>query len=244
MMMEMSYIPKEKELFHIHTFRCGHAENVSDEEYVKAAVKLGASRIVFTDHAPFPGNPFGNRMSYEELPEYVETINNLKEKYHGAIEILCGLEIEYLPSFLDYYIKLKNTPGIDLLIVGQHFYEHEPGRYSFYDIDKTYEFEGQCTAMAQAISTGIFDVIAHPDRSFRASDTLGPRETKAAFKIIEALSECENKPCLEINIASKLAGRYFKEDFWNMVPADVTIVNGIDAHSVNEMINGWHILYD
>ena len=45
---------REKDIFHVHTFRCGHAENVSDEEYIKKAISLGASGIWFTDHAPFP----------------------------------------------------------------------------------------------------------------------------------------------------------------------------------------------
>jgi histidinol-phosphatase (PHP family) len=53
----------------VHTYRCGHAENVSDEEYIKKAISLGASGIWFTDHAPFPGDPFGNRMKYSELDE-------------------------------------------------------------------------------------------------------------------------------------------------------------------------------
>ena len=58
-----------KEIFHVHTFRCGHAGNDQDVEYVKKAVALGAKRIVFTDHCPFPGNPFKSRMEIEQLPE-------------------------------------------------------------------------------------------------------------------------------------------------------------------------------
>lgn len=38
-----------------------------DREYVEIAIALGATRIIFTDHAPFPGNPLGNRMPYEQL---------------------------------------------------------------------------------------------------------------------------------------------------------------------------------
>ena len=52
----------ERYLFHVHTFRCKHAEMVPDEEYIKKSIDLGATDIWFTDHAPFPGNPFGGRM--------------------------------------------------------------------------------------------------------------------------------------------------------------------------------------
>ena len=51
-----------KTAFHVHTYRCGHAENISDETYVKKAIELGVKSIWFTDHAPFPDNPFGARM--------------------------------------------------------------------------------------------------------------------------------------------------------------------------------------
>ena len=81
------YKPAEKEVFHVHTYRCKHASNEDDEAYVKAAVDLGAKRIVFTDHAPFPGNPFGHRMQYEELSEYISSLLILKDKYAAIIEI-------------------------------------------------------------------------------------------------------------------------------------------------------------
>ena len=93
------YKPAEKEVFHVHTYRCKHASDEDDEAYVRAAVDLGAKRIVFTDHAPFPGNPFGHRMQYEELSEYISSLLILKDKYAAIIEIMVGLEIEYFPSF-------------------------------------------------------------------------------------------------------------------------------------------------
>ena len=101
--MEEKYTPLPGEAFHIHTKRCGHASG-EDREYIEKAIELGAPRIVFTDHAPFPGNPFRNRMIVEELPEYMETFRRLKEEYAGKIEIMIGLECEYLPGFHSYYI--------------------------------------------------------------------------------------------------------------------------------------------
>ncbi len=75
------YRPIDNEVFHVHTKRCGHAGNFEDREYVEMAIALGANRIVFTDHAPFPGDPLGNRMPYEQLPEYIGAINHLREEY-------------------------------------------------------------------------------------------------------------------------------------------------------------------
>ena len=70
-----TYHPIKDEIFHVHTFRCGHAEAVPDRKYVEKAIELGAPRIVFTDHAPFPGNSFCNRMDYEDLPEYIQYLS-------------------------------------------------------------------------------------------------------------------------------------------------------------------------
>ena len=76
-----------KEIFHVHTYRCKHASDESDEKLIQCAISLGAEKIVFTDHVPFPENLFRNRMEIEEIGEYLETLSALKEKYQNQIEI-------------------------------------------------------------------------------------------------------------------------------------------------------------
>ena len=63
------------EAFHIHTVRCGHASADPAETYVQAACRLGWKRITFTDHGPFPGNPFSGRMRIEELDDYEKAVS-------------------------------------------------------------------------------------------------------------------------------------------------------------------------
>ena len=111
-------------IFHVHTYRCGHAEVIPDEAYVKKAIELGAAEIWFTDHAPFPGNPFGSRMAYDQLEEYLTTLYNLKQKYTD-IDIHIGLETEYFPHFDNegYYKHLRSVPEIEMLLLGQHMAE-------------------------------------------------------------------------------------------------------------------------
>ena len=67
-----------QEIFHVHTYRCRHASDESDEKLIQCAISLGAKKIVFTDHVPFPENPFRNRMEIEEIGEYLETLSALK----------------------------------------------------------------------------------------------------------------------------------------------------------------------
>ena len=72
------YQPIENEIFHVHTWRCKHASEEQNYKYVEKAIDLGANRIVFTDHCPFPGNPFRSRMDMEQLPEYMSSLLHLK----------------------------------------------------------------------------------------------------------------------------------------------------------------------
>ncbi len=238
-----NYKPLDKEIFHVHTNRCKHASDETDVDYVEKAICLGAERIVFTDHVPFPGNPFPCRMDYSELPEYLSSINELKSVYNGKIEILCGLEVEYLPDYLGYFKELKASEKLDLMIIGQHFFQHSPGCYSLCDTDKTFEYLGQCEAMAQGIESGLFDVVAHPDRSFRKTKVFGVNENKAAALVVNAALNCSDfKPFFEKNLSSIMYYDMYREDFWKLVPESINIIAGYDAHSTNTLEEGWEYI--
>ena len=230
------YIPNENEIFHVHTFRCGHAGNDQDVEYVKKAVALGAKRIVFTDHCPFPGNPFKSRMEIEQLPEYISSLSSLKKEYESQIDIRIGLEAEYLPSFHDYYSELIHTKGMDLLILGQHLFEHENGSWSFMDEDNSNEYVGLCSAVIEGIKTGYFDVVAHPDRSFRRCKEWNPDMESFSAEIIKEARL--HNVLLEQNYSSMKHKGYYWKQFWNQDAVDNSIY-GYDAHSVEKMEKIW-----
>ena len=231
----MNSITKYSGIFHVHTYRCGHAENVSDEEYIKKAMQLSAKDIWFTDHSPFPGDPFGNRMKYGQLDEYISTLSSLKSKYKDIINVHIGLEIEYFPSFEEYYKNLLSDERIELLLLGQHIYELSEGTYNFSlprEEKEEYEMEGITDAMVRGMETGYFSVCAHPDRVFRYRKTWGDSERKCAEKIIRAAYR--NDVILEKNIALQREGLY-REEFWHMTDHTKPVVIGVDAHSVNEV---------
>lgn len=220
-------------IFHVHTYRCGHAEEVPDEAYINKSIEKGAKKITFTDHAPFPGDPFGNRMRFSELSEYISTLKSLKNAYREQIEVCIGLEIEYLPSYLSYYEKLRGNEDIDVLMIGQHFYEVEPGIYSFSSTDKKKEYIGLCQAIVQGINTRLFDVVAHPDRSFRRCNLFGGNEKKSAQDIIEAAAACDVR--LEQNFSSIRRKNQYREEFWKMLNKRSKTIYGYDAHWIKEL---------
>lgn len=233
----MAYCSIDGEAFHVHTRRCRHAGEEFDREYIEKAIEMGARRIVFTDHAPFEGDYFDKRMRYEELPEYVATIRQLGQEYKDRIQVLLGLEIEYLPSYREYYEKLKKSGTYDVLVLGQHFYEHERGDYSFDDEDPSMEYVGLCDAMVQGIETGFFDVVAHPDRAFKRRTEWDDDMERASLELIEAAYRCG--VYLEMNYSSMQRPYRYWQEFWNLVPKDAAILYGLDAHSTERLAKGW-----
>ena len=177
-----------KYIFHIHTYRCGHASSESDEAYVKKAIELGAESITFTDHTPFPGDTFTGRMKYCQLDEYLLSLSDLKQKYAGAIDVHIGLEVEYMPSFRDYYKELKENGNIELMILGQHHYEISKGIYSFMEKPEQ-EYVGLVEAMLEGLDMGVFDVVAHPDRAFKKETVWSERMSIYSRKLIEAAGD-------------------------------------------------------
>lgn len=229
----------DKDLFHVHTWRCHHAfKGISDEDVVKRAIEIGAESIYFTDHAPFPGNPFGNRMKYEQLDEYLWTLDNLRRKYKSDIKIYVGLEIEYFPKYdrLGYYYELIGRPGIDFLMLGQHMAEDPIGRYTFSWDEQAldlYGFRTLADAEIRGIDTGYFRVCAHPDRVFRRCKTWYRDMDILSEQIAKAAEEHE--VILEHNISSAVKGQY-RQKFWGHVPDDVDTIIGLDAHQMDELI--------
>ena len=230
--------------FHIHTFRCKHAGDEDDEMYIKKAINLGAKGIVFTDHAPFPGNPFGGRMDYEQLPEYISTFGKLKERYEGRIDVQIGLEIEYLPSFKDYYFELADIRELEWLILGQHMYEHKRGLYSFCDkkeVRDQSEHIGLCEAMIEGMNTGLFKVVAHPDRAFRRKKEWDSSLEHISRRLID--TAISTGTILEKNVSSLRRKHQYRPEFWRLLddmltgePAKKAFwIYGLDAHSTKEL---------
>lgn len=220
--------------FHVHTYRCQHAEDVPDEIYILKAIEHGADSITFTDHAPFPNDPFHNRMRFSELPEYVSTLHNLKEKYKNTIEIKIGLEIEFLPSFIDYYKELRLSGSFDILMLGQHFYEKAPGIFSFNFLEiKDLAYRGLLNAAISGIETGLFDVVAHPDRAFRKREFWDDKCTMLSKKLIDCARQ--NNVILEQNFSSMQYKNYYWQEFWDLVPPENQIIQGIDAHNIEDL---------
>ena len=206
----------ERYLFHVHTFRCGHAEMISDEEYIQKATD-----IWFTDYAPFPGNPFGGRMKCEELLEYISTLKGLKKQYQRQIKIHIGLEIEYFSGYdqSGYYKELSSNPDLEILLLGQHMAEDPEDRKHYtFEWPKARLLEDEYTALGDAMITGMktgcFKIVAHPDRIFRRQKIWTLEMEAVAVRVIDAAVQ-SGLPLEKICSSMRHKHHYWKE-FWEI----------------------------
>lgn len=153
---------------HTHTYRCHHASG-KDEEYVIKAIQNGYSTIGFSDHAPylFPNGYVSSfRMLPSEAEGYAKSINSLKEKYKGKIDIKLGFELEYYPALFEKEIEFLKTFNYDYLILGQHYVDNEYEDYAIYSDSPTKSPAVLDKYISQVIlgaKSGYYTYVAHPD---------------------------------------------------------------------------------
>lgn len=220
--------------YHTHTARCKHATG-TDEEYVVAAIEAGIKTLGFSDHAPFnfpSGFDSYYKMTREQLPDYIASLRELREKYRGKIDIKIGLETEYYPDVFDGSLEFWHSCGIEYLIIGQHFIGEEYG-------DDTHRIGSPSTrehlklyvdTLIAATKTGKISYIAHPDMiNYTDSDEeLYDSETR---RLIEAAISF-GVP-LEFNLLGFFEERrYPSEGFWKIAAEyKPRVVIGADAHT-------------
>lgn len=221
---------------HTHTTRCRHARD-PEEAYVLTARENGIRRLGFSDHTPywFEGDYYSHfRMYPQQLPDYVDTVLNLREAYKDTVDIRLGLEAEYYPAyFSELLARLRDTP-VEYLLLGQHFVGNEIGdHYSGRATASEEILRRYCEQTAEAMHTGLFTYLAHPDLlHFVGEEQVYRRHMRLICR--------EAKACgmpLELNFLGMREGRHYPNAvLWELAGEEnCEIVLGCDAHSAEEM---------
>ncbi len=221
--------------YHTHTTRCRHAFG-KDRDYVTKAIKAGITELGFSDHAPmiFPIKDYYStyRMFPEDVEDYINSINLLREEYKDKIKIHIGFELEYFPQLFDETVKWLEDCGAEYFILGQHFTDNEYEPYAFYSgnpTDNLTLFDKYIEQAIKGMETGKFLYIAHPDLfKYTGSDEIyNERMTYFCQRLKET-----GYP-IEFNLLGFSQKRNYPDKrFWKIAAETGNeVVIGFDAHS-------------
>ena len=239
--------------YHTHTRRCGHAGLDGDVEYVKAAREAGILQIGFSDHVPLTEYEFqdvNQQMHISDMGEYIKSIRQLQQDYPD-MKILCGLEAEYTPMKEHYLGDLRKR--LDYMILGQHYTPVGTGVMpsSQYPVTSNYPIL-YAEVVIQAMKTGMFDIVAHPDIFMEYRDKLKNPDDKRDFLVnAEKASEMICEAALSLGIPLELnfgpaSQKKRLEDgqlayphsiFWDVAAKkQVPVMFGVDAHNPQQFL--------
>lgn len=115
---------------HTHTHFCPHGDGSLLEDYIRQACQVGLDRYSVTEHPPLPKGWLADpqlqaelAMASSELEAYLRDVQNCREKYAEKMDILCGLELDYLPGEEAFTRDLLDQYGaaLDEAVVSVHF---------------------------------------------------------------------------------------------------------------------------
>lgn len=171
--------------YHSHCTFCDGRS--TPEDFVKFAISKGFRAYGFSSHSPLPFETFWN-MSADDMPEYLQEIERLKNKYQDKLEIYTGLEIDYLdetynpsiPYFrnlpLDYRIgSIHFLPTADILTekemvcIDGPYKDYAEALRKYFDNDIRLLVKRYFDTTLQMIEAGGFDIVGHVDKIYMNS---------------------------------------------------------------------------
>lgn len=223
--------------YHMHGNFCGHASGDLGE-YAEAAVAAGLVEIGFSAHLPKVVDPDPyHAMLEEDLPRYVETVLDLRERYRGRLRIKLGIEADYFEGHEEATGRLLDAWPFDYVLGSIHFlgdwhFTSRAGlpRYETADPDEV--FPRYFAQVRRMIETGLFDILAHPDAIKRESFRPSRPPLEDYERVADALSG--QGMAIEVNTGGlrRRAGSIYPERAMLEAAASrgVPVTLGSDAH--------------
>lgn len=219
--------------YHTHTPRCNHATG-KERRYVERALEGGFRELGFSDHTPYffdePGYYSSFRMRPEQLPDYVQTLLELREEYKDRIRLRIGLETEYYPRLFPQLLDYLQQFPLDYLILGQHaLYNETEGVFSPRPTDDVKLLTQYRNQSLEALETWLFSCFAHPDLFCFTGD---PKEYEAHVRALCRRVKELDVP-LEFNLLGLSEGKHYPDPvFWRIAGEEQPkVILGCDAHS-------------
>jgi histidinol-phosphatase (PHP family) len=242
--------------FHAHTHYCdGSAE---PEVYIIEAIKQNFKVYGFSGHSPIP-IPNNFALTEETMPLYCNEIERLKEKYKGQIDVLLGMEADFIPALTTPFDDFRTQFRLDYIIGSVHIVKNSTGDIWFVDgpVRQSYDdglklffnndiqravtsFYHQTNLMLESEH---FEIIGHFDkitmynqnRFFTSSE---PWYRKLVTETIALIKE--EDVVVEINsrgLYKKRSSDFFPEAFIlkHLYDAKIPVMINSDAHAPHEI---------
>lgn len=243
--------------FHTHT-------NYSDgkstaKETVDEAVRQKMSILGFSDHAPFPAeNTFS--IHPNEMENYVNEISRLTEEFKNQLEILCSLEIDFVPGIIQNFNSFKEKHNLDYVIGSVHLVgkdnpdelwfidgkkveTYDKGLHDFFDNDIRKGVRAFYHQTNEMIENEQFDIIGHFDKIKMHNQDRFFHEEEKWYRnlVLETLELIKQKNLIvEVNTRGVYKGRsktFFPSDWIlaEMHKMNILATVSSDAHHYSEL---------
>ncbi len=238
--------------YHTHTRHCdGQGE---PEEYAEAAIRKGMPRLGFSGHNPLPFDTSWT-MPAERLAGYLQEVRALRERYRGRVEILLGMEVDFIPGVMSPRAPRIRDLGLDFTVGSVHFIGSGDGDHEWtvdgppeemeaavrdgFGGEKRRAVERYYSLLATMVETAAPDIVGHFDlvkknnrdgRWFREDE---PWYRAAVLQALEAVRASGS--VLEINtggVVRNTSGAFYPSP-WIMQEARgmvIPVVINADAH--------------
>lgn len=223
---------------HSHTPLCKHATG-QPWEYAAEARKKNLKGLIVTCHCPLPeGFSPGVRMRMDEFSTYCTLVDSAAEKWKGEVDVLLGMESDFLPGFEKWIEDLHKKADFHYILGSVHP-QLAPYSDRFFTGD-VFEFQKTYfTHLADAAETGLFDTLSHPD--------LIKNQTSKNWDLTALLDHI--RTCLDriakTGVAMELNTSGINKVIQQMNPApeilkeikerSIPVVIGADAHTPNRV---------
>lgn len=235
--------------YHVHTARCGHAAGET-VDYLRVAEEMGLAEIGFSDHMPLLHTVDSRlTMGLDDLPHYVGEIRDIAEVTEIAVRL--GIEADYIPETVDELGRVIAGQPFDYVLGSIHFLErwgfddeiHIAG-YDGRDPDELYELYFK--TVLDAVETGLFDILAHPDL-IKKFDILPQRDLTEYYDEL-ATAMAKRDMAVEVSTAGlrkPVAEIYPTAEFLRICRGrDVPVTLGSDAHAPDEVAYRFDLAVD
>jgi histidinol-phosphatase (PHP family) len=229
--------------YHIHTPLCRHAAGPM-EACVERAIELGLREIGFACHNPLPrGLGSGVRMEESELDYYVRRVTDLQFQYRGKIDVLLGLEMEYVEGLEDYLARQASAYPWDYLIGSIHYLDPECKLFAWsrwLPFDAEEQYLRYFALIEKLVASGRCDIVSHFDVPRRSGNVPGPLGTEAMWRALDAVARAGL--CLEINTSGYRHPDLPTPDAYPLWPVieralalDIPLAVNSDAHGPDQV---------